>query len=36
MDEMLKAFKAADEMREFAKDVFDRLAEQMEGLRLYA
>jgi len=36
MDEMLKAFDAADEMRQLASDVFDMLEEQMEGLRLYA
>jgi hypothetical protein len=36
MDEMLKAFSAADEMRELARDVFDMLEKQMEGLRLYA
>ena len=33
---MLKAFDAVDDMREFAKDLFDRLEEQMEGFSLYA
>ncbi len=36
LDEMIDAFKAADDMREFAKDVFDMLELQMEGMRVYA
>ncbi|MCH9813124.1 MAG: ATP/GTP-binding protein [Epsilonproteobacteria bacterium] len=35
-DEMLDLFDAVDEMREFAKDVFDMLEAQMEGLTVYA
>ncbi len=35
-DEMLKAFDAVEQMRELAKDVFDELQKQMDGLRLYA
>ena len=35
-DDMLKAFDAVEEMREVAKDLFDRLEEQMEGFRVYA
>ncbi len=36
LDQMLKAFDSVDQMRDFAKDVFDRLEEQMQGIRLYA
>jgi len=36
MDEMLKAFDAAEEMRKLAKDVFDMLEEQMKSLTVYA
>lgn len=35
-DDMLKAFDVLEEMRDVAKDLFDRLEEQMEGFSLYA
>ncbi len=36
MDAMLHAFEAAEEMRQFAKDVFDMLEQQMKGIQFYA
>jgi hypothetical protein len=36
MDEMMKAFKANDQILALAKDVFDQLDQQMKGLNLYA
>jgi len=36
MDDMMKAFDANDKILTLAKEVFDALDKQMEGLRLYA
>jgi len=36
MDDMMKAFKANDDVLKQAKEVFDALSKQMEGLMLYA
>lgn len=36
MDEMMQAFKANDEVLQRAREVFDTLQKQMDGLMLYA
>ena len=36
MDDMMKTFEANDEILQKAKEVFDALSKQMEGLMLYA
>ena len=36
MDDMMQAFEANDEILDMAKDVFDTLEKQMQGLHLYA